>query len=646
MGYSAPSPGDEVEIPRDVCRPLRVLGDLHFKSETPGEVELGGVSKVTKKSVESLSDEQQDMLWSYVDSHAYVGGKAQDLLPRSSNSSSPNKKNAPANKPQKTDYKPSEANPNFPGIIPSKNVHIGQINRFSNNGNAMLEPREGRELNIGSLPRTTEGKMTIGGQYAESLAYCLTPQLWTGSYRHKFQDDLDDLGEYTGLSGLNQLLGIRNKDSPENLSESDVSVYINIIGDGFGIGFQGPWSIVILSDHLKGHQEIRVEIVDDHEDILIARPIPLNEDSEPVGVGGEIKISVDDISGDYIYGTCGPRVVKVQRTSSQPDKSLRAAITETNGERIVASVSALPESSRPTEDEVVTFHKGVLAEYPDIPVITPASLPDIDTHLSLVVVSVETDGVRVEVPKRTTHSTLSIGEELSIKVNTWNGGIGITDYENIPVQIEGGRPLREIPIRTKITEFTKGSVRGKFLRADVSDDSTEDVDTLLERGAEILQLGDHEEAATVFANAVELSLSDNSSQYSRARLHEILAVCECIKDKEGMKSAVDFLNTIEASSDEINEPIKNQIDAYNRILEADCLISDAAKSSDSVTATTHRRDAKHLLTEAAELLIKSETDFDIPAQPVINRILAHAADRLLITPDSVTQYLDSISVNY
>ncbi len=65
LGFRVPSAGDETEISWDICRPLRVLGDLHFKSETPGEVETGNLADVDENFGHSLTDAQQERLRSY-----------------------------------------------------------------------------------------------------------------------------------------------------------------------------------------------------------------------------------------------------------------------------------------------------------------------------------------------------------------------------------------------------------------------------------------------------------------------------------------------------------------------------------------------------------------------------------------------------
>ena len=637
MGYSAPARGDEVEIPPDSCRPLRIVGDLYFKSEQPGEVDLRNTNKISKRQTESLSNEQREILWSYIESHPQNTGKAQKLLSGKYDPSPSKNHSTPTHKSSSKSCSGSQT----PGIIPSKNIHVGQIHRFSNASNAMFKPRVGREFNIGSLPRSTEGKTTIGAQYAENRGLSLTPQLWTSSYRKRICDSLDEFGERIGVSGLAGLIKIRDRSSPAELSSSDITVYLSVIGDGFGIGFRGPWTVIVLNRNLTTNGKIRVEVVDEYDEILIARPIPLGEDSEPVGIGSEVSISVDQVDDRYITGTIGTRIVQVPRTVAQPNRSLQAAITEIDAEHILASVSALEESSRPTEGELITLEDGEIVGYSDIPVITPKSLPDMDIPLSLVVDSIETDGVQASVGNIRKHRAISTGQELSVKVATWDEGIGKTAVEGVPLQIEGGRPLLEVPILTKVIEFTEGFVRSQFIRADVPIENTKDVERLLQIGNQHLQNREYEESMATFSTAVELAIQKNSSNYGRARIGEILAICEQLRAQNDTRSGINYIDTINTDVEELSKGIRYQLQAYRNILQAHVLISEA-RSADSITATNKRSDAKQEIKESVIHLSDTEDSGTNSPHPVVLNLLATTAEQLLVIPDTVTQYLESV----
>lgn len=71
LGVEAPRVGDEVEVDPQVLRPLRILGDLHFISEKPGEVDLveNPVKSLDDVSTPKLSDAAAQKLRYYITRH-------------------------------------------------------------------------------------------------------------------------------------------------------------------------------------------------------------------------------------------------------------------------------------------------------------------------------------------------------------------------------------------------------------------------------------------------------------------------------------------------------------------------------------------------------------------------------------------------
>lgn len=71
IGVSAPHIGDEVNVDPQVLRPLRILGDLHFVSETPGEVDLveSPVKSLDDLTTSKLSDTAAKTLRDYITHH-------------------------------------------------------------------------------------------------------------------------------------------------------------------------------------------------------------------------------------------------------------------------------------------------------------------------------------------------------------------------------------------------------------------------------------------------------------------------------------------------------------------------------------------------------------------------------------------------
>lgn len=71
MGVLAPCVGDEVEVDPQILRPLRILGDLHFISEKPGEVDLveNPVKSLNDISTSKLSKSAAQKLQDYITQH-------------------------------------------------------------------------------------------------------------------------------------------------------------------------------------------------------------------------------------------------------------------------------------------------------------------------------------------------------------------------------------------------------------------------------------------------------------------------------------------------------------------------------------------------------------------------------------------------
>jgi hypothetical protein len=70
LGYSVPTEGDEVELDKDLCRPLRILGDLHFDGEeSAGNVELTEVGEIERQFGTEIDADEREKLTEYIESH-------------------------------------------------------------------------------------------------------------------------------------------------------------------------------------------------------------------------------------------------------------------------------------------------------------------------------------------------------------------------------------------------------------------------------------------------------------------------------------------------------------------------------------------------------------------------------------------------
>jgi hypothetical protein len=69
LGYKVPTPGDETELPSDVCHPLRLLEDLYFMSGGSGNTSGKQIKKIDEGYSETLSEAQRKKLEKYVEGH-------------------------------------------------------------------------------------------------------------------------------------------------------------------------------------------------------------------------------------------------------------------------------------------------------------------------------------------------------------------------------------------------------------------------------------------------------------------------------------------------------------------------------------------------------------------------------------------------
>lgn len=79
MGFTAPSPGDTVEVPHEVCRPLRVLGDLYFTNESNTEPPETDEIQSLESSSSKLSNVQNQLLNDYIQTHPKYGQRKEDI---------------------------------------------------------------------------------------------------------------------------------------------------------------------------------------------------------------------------------------------------------------------------------------------------------------------------------------------------------------------------------------------------------------------------------------------------------------------------------------------------------------------------------------------------------------------------------------
>lgn len=80
LEYSVTSHEDKEEIISDVCRALRILGDLHFKDESPDSVDTSDLRAISGMFGVDLSADQKRKFREYIEDHPRYSGETRQLL--------------------------------------------------------------------------------------------------------------------------------------------------------------------------------------------------------------------------------------------------------------------------------------------------------------------------------------------------------------------------------------------------------------------------------------------------------------------------------------------------------------------------------------------------------------------------------------
>lgn len=641
MCYKVPNPGDETEVPWQLCRPLRILGDLHFKDEQPGKADMSDTTVHTESAGSPLSERERQVLIEYIQTHPQYGPETrQQLSVELADAQSSTHDDEAADSPV-------DSHSTGPGIIPDSGIFLGTIHRYSNNNNAMFAPKEGsKERNLGDLPRSLENEWTICADYAgDSISLCLTPQLWTYSYREMVRRNLDELSNRTGFGSLRPLLDIRDRDQPYELKGKSVSVRVAIAKNGFGIGYKGPWTVVVLGELVTSNTLINVQLVERYGHVVIARPAIAAEDNE-LAAGDVLLIGVSDVHQDRIVGTYQSRYIEVPNSGYSPGSRLRIGLEDVSPSRITGTVTAMDESERPVEGDIVSVRDRTLVDYPYVPVAVPDSLPDSDRKLQLGVASVDSAGVLLSVRARRDDYHRSVGDIFEREfgaeecLNAW-----FID-DGIPIRLKEVTPYPDIPIKIEITGFHDGYVSAGVTHNIVHPGSNDDFSFLITSGTGRLTDGESSAALKHFIQAAEVAATPSDA--GAARTMAIIVACEQILQHQGPETAHRYCvcagEALHSSWPSVESPVEHYVEALNHILRSAWSVERANESTEKVEATSHRADAKESLRDGVKVLQASdvpdvEGDFQ-PVFDIFNRIVDQVSEDVLTVPTSVKEYRD------
>ena len=644
LGYHVPSPGDEVTVPPQVCRPLRLLGDLYFESEAQDDVELGNSPGKGYYQSSELSTEQLGKLRSYVESHpSYIGGFRTELekelteLPGTDEETPRPVLNPNAQSIRRL----SNGN-----ILLPKPFYLGRIDRRSNNGNAMLSTASSGEVNLGRLPPSVVGEWTVGVGYRGIWTMCLAPQQWSSDYRKSVHEYIDQLEVLSGLENLKRILNVENRQYGDDIDGSELDVYISYSGHGLGVAYHGEWTILVDSELATAGQRIHVKVGEVYGSVGLAVP-QRPEGEKALSTGDQVRLYVDKVGKNLIVGTHNGQLVTVPRETNVVPEQLLVAISGVDDGYVTGKLDALGESERPSVGDEVTIREQRVEHYPNIPVDFPeTTLPD-TVQVRLPVNTINTDSISVSAKvyedrgmfsenERITSSSQQVGERgLVIMLN------------DLPIIVNGGRYVPGIDVQVRPTGCSDGFVEAEFERF-VLPVTFQNVAEGLELGNRKLRDGKFQQSIQAFSGAVEMTKkTETPEQWLMAVLQEILAVVAYGLAHGGSQEALrnlsirkEMLREESEIKKSLTNTVSDELSALSQILEGKSLLEEAKKNGGGTDETEARRDAKELLNDAtSQLEDLLPLAGDERPHWLVNEQLKQTADNLLVLSPSVKQYL-------
>ena len=644
LGYHVPSPGDEVTVPPQVCRPLRLLGDLYFESEAQDDVELGNSPGKGYYQSSELSTEQLGKLRSYVESHpSYIGGFRTELekelteLPGTDEETPRPVLNPNAQSIRRL----SNGN-----ILLPKPFYLGRIDRRSNNGNAMLSTASSGEVNLGRLPPSVVGEWTVGVGYRGIWTMCLAPQQWSSDYRKSVHEYIDQLEVLSGLENLKRILNVENRQYGDDIDGSELDVYISYSGHGLGVAYHGEWTILVDSELATAGQRIHVKVGEVYGSVGLAVP-QRPEGEKALSTGDQVRLYVDKVGKNLIVGTHNGQLVTVPRETKLVPEQLLVAISGVDDGYVTGKLDALGESERPSVGDEVTIREQRVEHYPNIPVDFPeTTLPD-TVQVRLPVNTINTDSISVSAKvyedrgmfsenERITSSSQQVGERgLVIMLN------------DLPIIVNGGRYVPGIDVQVRPTGCSDGFVEAEFERF-VLPVTFQNVAEGLELGNRKLRDGKFQQSIQAFSGAVEMTKkTETPEQWLMAVLQEILAVVAYGLAHGGSQEALrnlsirkEMLREESEIKKSLTNTVSDELSALSQILEGKSLLEEAKKNGGGTDETEARRDAKELLNDAtSQLEDLLPLAGDERPHWLVNEQLKQTADNLLVLSPSVKQYL-------
>jgi len=647
LGYEAESPGDEVDVPHEVCRPLRLLGDLYFESGSEDEIKAGNPPKENYYDTPALSQDQLAKLRAYVESHpSFIGGIQTDLGDEIEDIPSATDDEVKPRPRIDPDARTVRYASDGRLLLPEP-FYFGQIERRSNKGNAMLSTPAGKHCNLGRLPKSAVGAWTVAASYRGHWMMCLTPQLWGDGYRSDARNHVDQLETLTGLTGLDTILNIDARMYDDELQDSQITAYIYFAGHGIGVAYHGEWTILVDSELVAAGQRVTVTVQDTFGTVAIATPSRPQENRH-LSTGDRVTLNVDIVGDNLLIGAHQGELLTVPRETETVPEQLNVAVTDTHNQYVTAAVSALPASELPPLNECVTIQNGQINAYPDIPVAVPDTLLKQSVPVRLPVADVHTDAVTVSATLLADIEPFSGSGTLESTTQHWTDEGLVIQKDSVPILVHGGRYVPGLPVTVRPTGFEDGYVTADF-ESFTLQAAPDTVTAGIEAGNRALRAQNFHEALSHFTASVELGDTDTSpDELVDAILHEILCLTALRVADDTLVDALtvleirtELLGDMDSLSDTLRETASTELEAYRHTLQAQHHLHQVDQTTDKIEQTMHRKAAKEKLTVAVETLTEFQSQCDW-RQPhwLIDEQLETVADDLLSVSPAVTAYLN------
>ncbi len=650
LGYDVPTPGDEVSVPGPVCRPLRLLRDLHFESESQDDLDLQQTPELGYYSSSRLSEETLQHIREYIESHpAYSGTTRSQLaseVPGLSASQYEGREERGHVDVDNTTRVTTSCHGNY--LLPGP-FYLGRIVRTSNQGNAIMGVNDRQDLNLGRLPKAAIDSWSVGIEYEGPWAMCLTPQLWSSGYRSAATQYIGELTARTGLNGLERTLHIEDRTYDADIQNSEMDVYVAVTGHDLGIAYHGQWTIIIDSTLVTAGQRVHVQPVGSHGNVVIARP-QRPTDETALTEGDTVSVDVDMIADNILAGVVDGELVIIPRDTPIAPKQIRVAIIDTTDEYAVGTVEALSPEHRPTNNDQPTLRNGTFTEYPNVPVAIPQFLTELDIDISLPISATFTDSVSVSATAITGPEAFAHGEELTANIQAWSSNGPILLKHGIPIVVENGRYLPDATLQVEIIEINDHFIRAEHVGIASSHTAESPMDAL-RSSQSLFKTGNLEEAVITSSAGIE-----SCDRHSEPALWIELMIQEAvflaathIETNEFdaaitvLERRIDSLQTCPLPPQATISDAETELTTYRNVIESRQQLHHAHTLDDKVEKTQLIKNVKtQLITCVNELRrIQAADSVSERNQPplLIDQLLTETSAEMLIVPTEVEDYL-------